>query len=418
MEFTEAVKRIKRLLIGGAVRDILLGLEPKDRDWLVVGQTPESMRALGFEPNGVTISAPVYIHHGDPDREQYALPRTEKSVGNGYHDFIFDTQGVSVEDDLRRRDFTINAMAQREDGSIIDPFGGQADLKEGRLRHIDAEAFQEDPLRVLRACRFAARYTLMLDPELRQLCKNMVKQDMLAAIPAERIYQEFKKALVECHRPSLFFRFLVELGALEKVAPELAMLVGIPQPELHHQEGDVFNHSLLVLNQARRLTKDTSVLMAALCHDLGKAMTPPDQWPHHHDHENLGENLMSSLASRLKMDSRTLQYCKLAMKQHMLFHRILELSPGRVVKLFGDLRVIHGRELLNVFLILGDADALGRIPMDQSGWYKSKYLNHLADAYGAIRMRDSEGRSLEVKKAVLVQDRVNAIKHAMKTFSV
>ena len=283
-------------LVGGAVRDHLLGLAAPDRDWLVVGSTPEHMVELGFEPVGKDF--PVFIHK--PSGEEYALARTERKTARGYQGFQFNTSpDISLEEDLQRRDLTINAMAQDVDGELIDPFNGRADIKAGVLRHV-SDAFVEDPVRILRLARFAARFDFSVAPETLSLMQSMVNNGEVDALVPERVWQEMHKALLT-DRPQNFFKVLRDCGALKRILPEIDALFGIPQTAKYHPEIDTGIHTMMVIEQAVKLSADPLVRFAALVHDLGKAVTPKDILPSHKGHEKGGLPIIKSLCERLRV---------------------------------------------------------------------------------------------------------------------
>src|ERR1700761_4711514 len=286
-------------LVGGAVRDELLGLPVHERDYVVVGATPEQMEQAGYRPVGRDF--PVYLH---PDtKQEYALARLERKTGPGYRGFAtYSAPDVTLEQDLQRRDLTINAMARGEDDALIDPYGGARDLQARVLRHV-SPAFVEDPVRILRVARFAARFASLgftVAPETMDLMREMVERGEVNALVAERVWQETEKALRE-PGASVFFRVLRECGALKAVYPEINALWGVPQPEKWHPEIDIGVHTMMVLDQAVLLSEDTKVRFAALVHDLGKAATPHSEWPGHKGHEERSVTLIDTLCDRLKL---------------------------------------------------------------------------------------------------------------------
>jgi tRNA nucleotidyltransferase (CCA-adding enzyme) len=282
--------------VGGSVRDALLGLAAHDHDWVVVGSTPEAMVDLGYLPVGKDF--PVFLH--PQTHEEYALARTERKTARGYQGFaVYATPDVTLEQDLSRRDFTINAIARASDGTLIDPYHGQNDLHAGVLRHV-SEAFSEDPVRILRGARFAARFGFMIAPETLQLMRDMVGNGEVDALVAERVWQELARGLME-KQPSRFIATLRECGALQKIMPELDALFGVPQPPLHHPEIDCGIHTMMVLDDAAHHDYALSVRFAALTHDLGKGNTPEDMLPRHIGHELRGVELLKSLCARLRV---------------------------------------------------------------------------------------------------------------------
>ena len=348
-------------LVGGSVRDQLLGLPTKDRDWVVVGSTPEEMIALGYQPVGRDF--PVFLH--PETHEEYALARTERKTGPGYRGFtVHAAPDVSLEQDLIRRDLTINAIAQSETGEIIDPFNGQQDLENHTLRHI-SPAFNEDPVRVLRIARFAARFDFKIAEETKQLIQKMAKGNELEHLVAERVWQELAKALTTQH-PSRFFLALRETNALSTIFPEIDSLFGVPQVPRWHPEIDTGVHVMLVIDQAARLTDDLTVRFAALCHDLGKGSTPADVLPQHIGHEARSVELTKSLCQRIRVPK---EYQDLAVKvaeYHTHLHLLFELRPATILKVFEALDVFRRPNRLDQFLLASEADYRGRPGYEQT----------------------------------------------------
>jgi len=342
-------------LVGGAVRDKMLGLAVKDRDFVVVGATPEEMVELGYKPVGSDF--PVFLH---PDtKEEYALARTERQSGKGYKGFtVYAEPDVSLEDDLLRRDLTINAMAEDRDGNLIDPYHGKKDLEKKLLRHV-SPAFIEDPVRVLRVARFAARFGFHLAHETHKLLKNMVQNGELDHLVPERVWTETERALGE-KSPTEFFRVLRSCGALVKLFPELDDLFGVPQPVAHHPEIDTGVHVMMVLDQAARLSNDVAVRFAALTHDLGKGNTPESEWPKHIAHEARGVKLVNGLCDRLKVPNQFRELAVLTAKYHSHCHRAKELKPETIAATLQALDVYRRPERLEQFLLACEADARGR----------------------------------------------------------
>jgi tRNA nucleotidyltransferase (CCA-adding enzyme) len=324
---------MKAFMVGGAVRDILLHRSPKDVDWVVIGETPESMVTAGFKQVGADF--PVFLH--PTSGEEYALARTEKKTGNGYHGFAVETEGVSLKEDLKRRDLTINAMALGPEGTV-DYFGGEKDLKNGILRHIDAEGFKEDPVRVLRIGRFLARWpTFEVASETMKLCKEIVETGEMAHLTPERVSAEMIKALKE-ERPSRFFWFLRMCGALAVVFPEIDALVGQTQPFQHHPEGDSFIHTMMVLDESCAGSEIMS-RFAALVHDLGKGETPAEQLPKHHGHEMSGFFIVKRFCDRLKMSGDYKAYGSMVAKYHTHIHNFRQLKAVTIVDMADDLKM-------------------------------------------------------------------------------
>ncbi|HDL5123085.1 TPA: multifunctional CCA addition/repair protein [Mannheimia haemolytica] len=357
-------------LVGGAVRDQLLGLPVKDRDFLVVGATAEQLLAQGFQQVGADF--PVFLH--PETKEEYALARQERKNGNGYNGFICDfSPNVTLEQDLIRRDLTINAIAQDENSTLFDPYGGVQDLENRLLRHV-SPAFSEDPLRVLRIARFAARFHsfgFTIAPETLKLMREMVQSGELKHLTAERVWLETQKAF-ETDNPHVYFDILRLIGALKVLFPELDRLFGVPQPPQHHPEIDSGKHTLMVLQQAKRLAKKaenpTALLFAALCHDLGKGLTPADILPHHYGHEVKGIQPTRELANRLKIPTEIKDFALLVTEYHTHCHKMAELRPETVIKLFNSLDVWRKPNRFFDFLFACEADARGRLGFEQRNY--------------------------------------------------
>lgn len=360
---------LERYRVGGCVRDALLGRACKDVDWVVVGATEDQMRALGYQRVGSDF--PVFLH--PETREEHALARTERKSGRGHKGFeVRATPDVSLVEDLARRDLTINAMAQDAEGRLIDPFDGRADLEAGLLRHV-GEAFVEDPLRVLRVARFAAQLGFQVAPPTLALMEEMAVSGELDHLTEERVWQETEKAMTS-PRPAEYLRVLQACGALQYVFPELHALVDVPQPAAHHPEGCAWTHTLMVMEQAARLTGDPLVRFAAMTHDLGKGLTPPQQWPAHRGHEKAGLPALKKLCARLKAPVKYARFAALVMELHLHHHRALELRVGSVVDLLERLKVRHGTETLERYLLACEADARGRGGMEDRALPQGPYL--------------------------------------------
>jgi tRNA nucleotidyltransferase (CCA-adding enzyme) len=368
-------------LVGGAVRDELLGHKVYDRDFVVIGSTVEKMLALGF--NQVGKDFPVFLH--PTTKDEYALARTERKQGKGYTGFICDaSSAVTLEEDLLRRDLTINAMAVplntiADNTSVIDPYNGQADLKNRIIRHVSV-AFVEDPLRVLRVARFAARYHdygFNIAKETLQLMTNISHSGELSTLSGERIWQEMQRSLAEKH-PEVFFQVLRNCDALEKIWPELNALWGVPNPEKWHPEICSGIHTMMVLEQAVKLSTKTSVRFAALCHDLGKSLTLEKHWPSHQGHENSGLALVEKICEQLKVPkdhkSLALKVCEF----HLHCHKAFELKPSTIIKLFNSLDVWRKPEEFDDFLIACTADIKGRTGFENAAYPQTDYLRLLA----------------------------------------
>jgi len=342
-------------LVGGAVRDRMLGRPVTDRDYVVVGATPEEMAARGYRMVGADF--PVFLH---PDtHEEYALARTERKSGRGYKGFtVYAGPEVTLEQDLRRRDLTINAMAEDASGHVVDPYGGAADLKQGILRHV-SPAFVEDPLRVLRVARFAARFGFVVAPETLDLMRAIVGANELEQLVPERVWSEIERALGES-RPVRFFEVLRECGALARVLPELDALFGVPQRPEYHPEIDTGVHMLLVLEQATRLSPDAHVRFAALMHDLGKGTTPASEWPSHRGHEERGVELVRQLCQRLKAPNDFRDLAMLAARFHGHIHKMAELRATTVLETLEALDAFRRPERVEWMLLASMADYYGR----------------------------------------------------------
>lgn len=355
---------MKTYLVGGAVRDALLNIPVKDRDFLVVGSTPDELLALGYQQVGADF--PVFLH--PETKEEYALARQEHKNGQGYNGFICDfSPEVTLEQDLIRRDLTINAIAQDPtSGEIFDPFGGLADLEHKILRHV-SPAFEEDPLRILRVARFAARFYHLgfrIADETVSLMQKMTACGELNHLTAERIWLETQKAF-KTASPHIYFDVLREVGALAVLFPEVDALFGKPQPEKYHPEIDSGIHTLMVLEQAKKLAKEaenpTALLFAALCHDLGKGLTPEEILPHHYGHEAKGIQPARNLANRLKVPSDVKDFAILVTEYHTHCHKIAELRSETVLKLFNVLDVWRKPKRFADFLLACEADSKGRL---------------------------------------------------------
>jgi len=319
---------MKIYAVGGSVRDELLGLPVTDRDYVVVGATPEQMVKLGYKPVGKDF--PVFLHPAT--HEEYALARTERKTARGYHGFEFHTApDVTLEQDLARRDVTVNAIAKDEAGNLVDPFGGVADLKARVLRHVGS-AFAEDPVRILRVARFAARLDFAIAPETCELMREMVAGGEADALVAERVWQELARGLME-KQPSRMLQVLRDCGALARILPELDALFGVPQPPEHHPEVDTGEHMLLVLDYAAAQGYPREVRFAALTHDLGKGTTPRSEWPRHIGHEERSAELSLGLCERLRVPHECRDLAVLAAQHHGMVHRALELKPATILKL-------------------------------------------------------------------------------------
>lgn len=373
-------------LVGGAVRDALLGLPVVDRDWVVVGTTPDAMLEAGYRSVGKDF--PVFLH--PESQEEYALARTERKTGPGYHGFSFDTTAsVTLEEDLSRRDLTINAIAESPDGTLHDPFNGQNDLKERRLRHV-SDAFIEDPVRVLRVARFMARFAPMgfkVADETMELMRSMAADGEVGNLVAERVWQELEKALCE-RAPRAFFETLRSAQALAVILPEVDALFGVPQPAEHHPEIDSGLHTLMVLDQACKRADDVETRFAAICHDLGKATTPPDEWPSHHGHEARGADITETLCQRLRVPNRCRELAVISARYHTHVHRLEELRTAKLADLLQSLDVIRKPERFTGFVKVCESDSRGRLGFEEREYPQAERLIEAADAFRAVNAGD------------------------------
>lgn len=363
---------MKIYLVGGAVRDKLLDYPSDENDWVVVGSSPQEMIDQGFQPVGQDF--PVFIN--PKTGEEYALARTERKSGHGYQGFSFYTApDISLEDDLVRRDLTINAMAEDEDGQIIDPYGGLQDLSDKMLRHV-SDAFIEDPLRILRVARFAARYHHLgftIAPETMSLMQNLVRSGELAHLVAERLWKETERALCE-RSPDIFIQVLRDCGALAELFPEVEKLFGVPQRADYHPEIDTGIHTLMSLQQAARLSNCAKVRFSVLVHDLGKGITPDDVLPSHKGHEARGLPLVKDVCDRLKVPNEHRQLAMVVTEFHLLCHKAQELRPETILKLLKGLGALKSAERFEDFLLCCEADARGRTGFEDRDYPSSDYL--------------------------------------------
>ncbi|MCX7514552.1 multifunctional CCA addition/repair protein [Frateuria sp. STR12] len=374
---------MRRYLVGGAVRDRLLGRPVVDHDHVVVGATPEEMLAQGFRPVGKDF--PVFLH---PDTgEEYALARTERKTGRGYHGFVVHADPrVTLEEDLARRDLTINAIAQDEHGTLVDPFDGQRDLEQRVLRHV-SPAFVEDPVRLLRVARFAARFAplgFQVAEETMALMRRMVAEGEVDHLVPERVWAETRRALGEA-QPSAFLRVLRGAGALAALFPEVDALYGVPQRPEYHPEVDTGTHLELVLDMAARLAPgDDLVGFCALCHDLGKARTPADVLPSHIGHEHAGVAPVRALATRLKVPAEHAALAELVCREHLNAHRALELKPTTVLRLLNTLDALRRPQRLEVFLTVCEADKRGRLGREEAAYPQAGFLRAAREAAASV----------------------------------
>lgn len=369
-------------LVGGAVRDSLLNIAIKDKDWVVVGSTPAELINLGYSQVGADF--PVFLH--PKTKEEYALARTERKSGSGYQGFNCDfNPDITLEEDLLRRDLTVNAMAQNDDGSIVDPYNGQRDIKEKKLRHV-SDAFSEDPLRVLRVARFAARFAHLgftIADETIELMRDIANSGELALLTPERVWQETERALGES-QPWVYFQALRDCNALAIIFPELDNLFGIPQPEKHHPEIDCGIHTLMVLEQASKLSSDINVRWASLLHDLGKGLTREEILPSHHGHEQSGEKLVIKLNNRLKTPNEFKDLSRLVCVYHTHVHRAFELKPQTLLKFFNNIDLWRKPERLPQILLACKADSRGRTGFEDVEYTQVEYITEIAKACIAV----------------------------------
>lgn len=373
---------MKTYLVGGAVRDLLLNLPVTERDWVVLGETPESMVKQGFRPVGKDF--PVFLH---PDsHEEYALARTERKTAPGYKGFaIHAASDVSLEQDLMRRDLTINAIAMTPEGRIIDPYGGRQDLENRILRHI-SPAFAEDPVRILRVARFAARYRHLgftLDKGTQRLMRQMAAAREVDHLVPERVWAELNKALTE-KSPSAFFYTLKDCDALAIIFPEINRLFGVPQPERHHPEIDVGIHTMLCLEQAALFTSSPAVRFAVLVHDLGKGLTPKEMWPHHFDHEKLGLSALEQLCARLRVPNTFKTLAIQVMRYHGHCHKAFELRASTLTDTLAALGAFKENNRLEEFLLACEADAKGRTGLENKPYPQAEFLRAAAKAAAMV----------------------------------
>ena len=413
---------MKVYLVGGAVRDQLLGLPVKDRDWIVVGAAPATLLSLGYQQVGKDF--PVFLN--PKTKEEYALARTERKSSAGYTGFICDfSPTITLEQDLIRRDLTINAMAQSEDGEIIDPYGGKQDLENRILRHI-SPAFSEDPLRVLRVARFAARYHSLgfkIASETLALMAELAQSGELQHLTAERVWLETEKALNE-KNPEIYFETLHKTGALSVLFPEIDALYGVPNPVKHHPEVDSFIHTMLVLKQAVNLTENNSILnksairFAAICHDLGKALTPQNILPHHYGHEQAGIKPTRTLCKRLKVPSYFQELAELTCEFHTHIHKAFELRAETVVTLFNRFDVWRKPQRFQEFLQVCLADTRGRTGFENKDYPQINYINQLLQAANEVDVQQviADGFEKQEIRNELTKRRILAIKQTKANY--
>jgi tRNA nucleotidyltransferase (CCA-adding enzyme) len=363
---------LKIYLVGGAVRDSLLGLPVTEKDWVVVGATPEELLVQGYQQVGKDF--PVFLHPVSHD--EYALARTERKSGKGYTGFVCHAApDVTLEQDLLRRDLTINAIARTEQGDLIDPYHGRRDLENHVLRHV-SDAFSEDPLRVLRVARFAARFAhlgFQIAEETMALMQKMAHEGELAYLTPERVWKETEKAL-GTSSPDVYFQVLRDCGALAVLFPEIDNLYGVPAPAKWHPEIDTGIHTMMTVAMAARLSPEIDVRFATLCHDLGKGLTPPELWPRHHGHGPAGVKLVEALCQRLRVPNPIRDLAKLVAEYHDLIHTVQVLQPKTLLKLFDAIDVWRKPQRLEQLALTSEADARGRAGFEDTPYPQGDYL--------------------------------------------
>ncbi|MCC2673455.1 MAG: cca [Ramlibacter sp.] len=356
--------------VGGAVRDALLGLPVHDHDWVVVGATPDQMIDAGFLPVGKDF--PVFLH--PRTREEYALARTERKTGRGYHGFAFHAApDVTLEQDLGRRDLTINAIAQAEDGSLVDPHGGQQDLRARVLRHV-TDAFREDPVRILRVARFAARFAdFAVAPETLDLMRAMVEDGEADHLVPERVWQELARGLME-EKPSRMFEVLRSCGALARVLPEVDRLWGVPQRADYHPEVDTGVHNMMVLDMSARLAAPLPVRFACLTHDLGKGTTPAEILPKHIGHEKRSAKLLQTVCNRLRVPNECRELADVVAREHGNIHRSGEFGAAAIVRLLERCDAFRKPQRFELVLLACECDARGRLGLEERSYPQRQRL--------------------------------------------
>ncbi|VAW92435.1 CCA tRNA nucleotidyltransferase [hydrothermal vent metagenome] len=386
---------IKIYTVGGFIRDHLLGITSKDKDWVVVGATAEQMLAQGYKTVGKDF--PVFLH--PKTKQEYALARTERKTAAGYTGFSFNTNTeVTLEDDLMRRDLTINAIAQDEEGNLIDPYNGQQDIKDRILRHV-SPAFVEDPLRVLRVARFAARFANLgftVAEETRLLMQQIVQSGEIASLVAERVWQELH-ATLQTRNPEVFFELLRECGALKILLPELDCLFGVPQTKEYHPEIDTGIHTLMVLEQAVKLSHDPDVRFAALVHDLGKGLTPKNELPKHIGHEHRGIEPVKQLCNRFKTPKSFRELALIVTEYHLNYHRIEELKPKTVVKYLQLMDAFRRPERFEKFLLACEADSRGRTGLENKDFKQPRIFRDYFKAASEVDYSELKEQGLQGK---------------------
>lgn len=399
---------MKIYLVGGAVRNKLLDLPVHENDWVVVGSTPEELLNLGYSQVGKDF--PVFLH--PVTREEYALARTERNTGLGYHGFeVHASTEVTLEEDLLRRDLTINAIAMDENGKLIDPYGGQQDIKNRLLKHV-SPAFSEDPVRVLRIARFSAQLAsreFSIAPETQSLMRKMVANGEVNALVPERVWQELAKTLT-CKQPRRFFESLFDCGALQVLFPELHRLFGVPQVAKWHPEVDTGIHTLMVLDKACELSDDPIIRFAAICHDFGKGLTPEDILPSHYGHEETSAKLTQQLCKRMAVPNEYRDLAVNVARYHSHCHRAFELKATTLLRTLQKLDAVRRPERFEAFLICCEADARGRTNFEETAYPQADYMRGALNAAlkvdtAAIAREGGHGKKIgeNIEKARLEQ---------------
>ena len=387
---------MKTYLVGGAVRDKLLGYPFHENDWVVVGATPEIMEQQGFTPVGKDF--PVFLH--PKTKEEYALARTERKTGRGYAGFSFYCgEDVTIEDDLIRRDLTINAIAEDEIGKLVDPYNGQQDLIDKKLRHV-SDAFLEDPVRILRVARFAARYHHLgftIADETVALMRTMVSNGEVDHLVSERVWKETQRALGEA-APDVFIQSLRDCGALARLFPEIDALFGVPQTAIHHPEIDTGIHTLMSLQQAAKMSNDICVRFATLLHDLGKGTTPKEEWPRHIAHEERSIQLVKNLCDRIAAPKDYKELALMVAQWHTHSHRALELKPATLLKVLQANDAFRRSERFKQFLLCCEADARGRTGFEDRNYPQAEYFRKALELCQTVDAKDISARGFTGKE--------------------
>lgn len=402
-------------LVGGAVRDALLGLTVKDKDWVVIGATPQQMLDLGYSQVGSDF--PVFLH--PKTKQEFALARTERKSGPGYTGFTcHSAPDVTLEQDLMRRDLTINAIAQADDGTLFDPYKGQQDLVNKQLRHV-SPAFVEDPLRVLRVARFAARFAYLgftVAPETLALMQDMVVAGELSTLTPERVWKEWEKSL-SSENPDVFLKVLRQCGALGIIMPEIDALFGVPQPEKWHPEIDSGLHTLLVAEQAAKISTDMTIRFAAQVHDLGKALTPPEEWPSHKMHCQTGLDAIKVLCQRLRVPNEYRDTALMVCAQHTKIHHAEELRPTTFIKIFDQIDAWRKPERVEQLALSCRADVRGRTGCEQEAYPQGDILLAAFAAAQAVAVKpivEAGFKGKEIKEQLALR-RSDAVKCCLET---